>query len=777
MAEAGGDVGKATEKLLSDIKDPLVAAFKDIDAKLTEQSQAYISGLENLAKRQNQILQEFDKLAGLNSQQSSFRASEAQRSPNARYGAEESRALDVARNAQAEKQMRLTGLGRGGSQDSGIIAAKLKETEKRAEKQSSALELTSKDKQGGSAFRDAALELTKTKNEAANLKTALKNLTDQSGLLQAAQQKLASVRSGIDDKRSFGKKLLTQTPEEQDKMLQGQAIFNQVKSQGGSLRGMSTEQNAVLFQFLENFGAAGKKIEDQILDANGYGASKDDLSEEKALVALHDRLYQEQINAQQLYIVSQQGLQNEYFTKLEDKNKTFYSNLEKFTQELTKNEKSVEKNKEKQKLAKIEDVQKNAEPLAKAGITNKADFELLNKNRPQVQELANTKIEKMELLKASKAEINTTVERTATGAPKNTPTISNELKNAGYRENQITQIITEITKGKSLASARKSVETSETGSLIQKEEKQTNALKGNQKLIDVSNSLASGEISSETMNRALENIRELGVGTEELSVSAQEARANIKRLENEISNLGGTQVGIQQNPQPTPPKPVGLTLADGGSVFTPRGTDTVPAMLTPGEFVVNRNATQQNLPLLRSINSGATSYLSGGGQVGYYGEGTNDPIPAQKPTNINFEDSTSYKDFLKIREEQNIKFKEKGKDFKEKYFDHNKNEKNIEYYTDKGDYSTWGGTIDSYVYPYINTLERKVFSSGIGREFNRAIEDSNLEFEENKKNNYKNEKENRRSDIGWYKSYYKLDQKNKPKTLENYNKEIAIIKK
>ena len=29
--------------------------------------------------------------------------------------------------------------------------------------------------------------------------------------------------------------------------------------------------------------------------------------------------------------------------------------------------------------------------------------------------------------------------------------------------------------------------------------------------------------------------------------------------------------------------------------YRPQGTDTVPAMLTPGEFVVNRKATEQNL--------------------------------------------------------------------------------------------------------------------------------------------------------------------------------------
>jgi hypothetical protein len=41
-------------------------------------------------------------------------------------------------------------------------------------------------------------------------------------------------------------------------------------------------------------------------------------------------------------------------------------------------------------------------------------------------------------------------------------------------------------------------------------------------------------------------------------------------------------------------------MASGGFA---RGTDTVPAMLTPGEFIVNRKATQRFGPLLSAINS------------------------------------------------------------------------------------------------------------------------------------------------------------------------------
>lgn len=58
----------------------------------------------------------------------------------------------------------------------------------------------------------------------------------------------------------------------------------------------------------------------------------------------------------------------------------------------------------------------------------------------------------------------------------------------------------------------------------------------------------------------------------------------------------------------------GIVYANNGMLipYQPKGTDTVPAMLTPGEFVVNRSATQQNLPLLKAINNGTANYAKGG---------------------------------------------------------------------------------------------------------------------------------------------------------------------
>lgn len=77
---------------------------------------------------------------------------------------------------------------------------------------------------------------------------------------------------------------------------------------------------------------------------------------------------------------------------------------------------------------------------------------------------------------------------------------------------------------------------------------------------------------------------------------------------NEVIRLLG-QIVVNTAPR----SPAGF--ATGGSVFKPRGTDTVPAMLTPGEFVVNRKATRNNLSALQAINGGQTTYAAEGGVI------------------------------------------------------------------------------------------------------------------------------------------------------------------
>ena len=95
-----------------------------------------------------------------------------------------------------------------------------------------------------------------------------------------------------------------------------------------------------------------------------------------------------------------------------------------------------------------------------------------------------------------------------------------------------------------------------------------------------------------------------------------------------VSNQNSQPPAAAPAAEPAPPRFYrgGPVYANRG-MFVPRGTDTVPAMLTPGEFVVNRSSVQRgnNLQILQAMNKGggasAPGAMSGGGKARYYNVG------------------------------------------------------------------------------------------------------------------------------------------------------------
>jgi TP901 family phage tail tape measure protein len=87
-----------------------------------------------------------------------------------------------------------------------------------------------------------------------------------------------------------------------------------------------------------------------------------------------------------------------------------------------------------------------------------------------------------------------------------------------------------------------------------------------------------------------------------------------------VAGAAQENVGKGKNPGRKGPT---IRRAFGGSIPGQGNQDTVPAMLTPGEFVVNKEAASQNLGLLRAINGGKTQQLNKGGMAGvqYFSEG------------------------------------------------------------------------------------------------------------------------------------------------------------
>jgi TP901 family phage tail tape measure protein len=117
-------------------------------------------------------------------------------------------------------------------------------------------------------------------------------------------------------------------------------------------------------------------------------------------------------------------------------------------------------------------------------------------------------------------------------------------------------------------------------------------------------------------------------------------------------SLGVRTSGAGYSIETTRPK----RMNRGGPVYMSSGAmvpgpnvnaDVVPAMLTPGEFVVNREATAENLPLLMAINNG----MNAGGMVNaprsYYGSNKRDHLTRSQIA-ARFFESPGYDENIRI---------------------------------------------------------------------------------------------------------------------------------
>ena len=135
---------------------------------------------------------------------------------------------------------------------------------------------------------------------------------------------------------------------------------------------------------------------------------------------------------------------------------------------------------------------------------------------------------------------------------------------------------------------------------------------------------------------------EVGRSMAEMQVTTQTVILNAAQLKFDDVMNRGNQRAVEA--QLAEGKARGGLIYASRGIFVPRGTDTVPAMLTPGEFVVNRGAVQRgnNLQILQAMNgSGSVSNtggaigMSGGGTVRYFsGGGENGPANGGSSNNV-----------------------------------------------------------------------------------------------------------------------------------------------
>jgi TP901 family phage tail tape measure protein len=142
-------------------------------------------------------------------------------------------------------------------------------------------------------------------------------------------------------------------------------------------------------------------------------------------------------------------------------------------------------------------------------------------------------------------------------------------------------------------------------------------------------------------DKAKEEIKKIRMAIVRGEVSRDKAKPDLDRLYDESENMAafvnwgrGREVSY---PNVVSKLNMGGILPQmrniGGEIFDSTKTsrnivpgvgnkDTVPAVLTPGEFVINKDATKKNLDLLRSVNNGTLmGYAEGGDIIGFGADG------------------------------------------------------------------------------------------------------------------------------------------------------------
>lgn len=140
---------------------------------------------------------------------------------------------------------------------------------------------------------------------------------------------------------------------------------------------------------------------------------------------------------------------------------------------------------------------------------------------------------------------------------------------------------------------------------------------------------------------AVRGLREVGVSTDALKTAASNAKSSYQALldiarealqvANEAAavNSSNSSNGLFFGGRP-------MYRNDGGSG---RGQDTIPAMLSPEEFVVNSKSARNFLPELNAINAGNAPSVSGGGgdtniTIGDINVSSSSDVPSQTARDI-----------------------------------------------------------------------------------------------------------------------------------------------
>jgi hypothetical protein len=652
LKETGGDTSKVSEKALSEVSDPF-KQIAEIERRFVQAAQEYVGGLETLAQRQQKITQDKFRADNLTLEAQKGQAKLDAEKAGRRTDFEKFLPEGALKNPFQNLQESLVGPGVNPTSPEEIGQA-LKETidkVKPAEDKLNKARLNRPNDEAG--FQNASKAFVDLKSQSSNLQTALKNLADTTLRMSAIQEKLNKLKEQEGNALSLAEKLATADPEERARFNNGAVLAQVAKDQNFKTDNFSGENLKQLFEFarqvgpnqVPGLGINGKDLTENVQrNLPGFGeffGKKDqkDLNEAKGE---EQKILEDAAQAQKELIENQKGLQTDFFKQLGDNQTKFLEDLKNGIAGFTATQANIDVVKKTSDKQKLEQLSPDAKVLSSIGVTDQSQVKALAASKDDISKFvtASAQVAKIDSLDKSKLQGGGSDELlkkadlfgsgTRRGGSNRVTSASNLeklgnlseiLSSEGGLGDELAQKVTKrfadkqnavdniSSRGNNLEKALAEVVGTERGKALQNQQDVRNKLGGPNGVIGdkVLNNL--GAVGAKPT--ADLNISKVMQAAEAFSTSAvpiQNFRSKITEATDELNKLKEAAAALNAVlPQPgNRAGPVAQGNAMGGPIFRRQGTDTVPAMLTEGEFVVKRDQAKKHAGLLNDINSGKT---------------------------------------------------------------------------------------------------------------------------------------------------------------------------
>lgn len=672
-----GNIRGSIEKLTSE-SSPL-SALDDINKRLNDSGNKFVNELIRYQGRIQRVGEQEDRVrqAQLNKLRGVLELEASKRGE--RGGAIDRISLEELQAPQRGRLERLTQLG-GSSEDVGAIGDKLKvlnvEIEKATVAQQKAFQSNFF---ANDASQQAAEKLSDLKRQSADLQTALKDLTDVSTRNAAIQEKLNRIQEDRSSRLTVGEKFFRADAFGKAQFNRDAILTNQVVTKG-NLDNLQPQLVNRVLDFLDSLGNSkvnfgGKELTASDIkgnlirnSANGvFDVKAESKKQEDSLIKEASLNFSRAVDAQKLIVETTRNANDDLLQNLRKIQTDFFAELSATLskEDIAKDYQELAKLNIEQGELKNRDADANKIRNVLGAGTTQTNIETFKNSAKEVESLikANKNValleEKRKAVDTSGFEYNAS--KLVNGGNRIAPNA--RAVNSAELEKSLRSFITKQTVGTDISDEKIS-------EAIQKIFKTSTApvrgpaslnpvvpsgnsdriltgdatLKKNLEL-ELDSLLFSAKVKAEEdrtkssdklkavlPERAVANIGKL---TDKSYEDLTKALSNftkdkpIDKLAEEINKLSETiktlEAGIAGKKAALPGgAPAGfgairaaITKADGGAIFAAKGSDTVPAMLTPGEYVINARSAGANRGLLEKINSakGKVNYLANGGPV------------------------------------------------------------------------------------------------------------------------------------------------------------------